>query len=76
VFDSLTGLKLAKDALQAIIDVVSPYIDSHAKTVDPKNPRDFLDLMLCEQLANKVSILRISFLEPIQRLRVTAPRVA
>jgi cytochrome P450 family 2 subfamily U polypeptide 1 len=48
VLDSLSGLKLTKDAMNSVLNLITPCIENHQKTLDPNNIRDFLDLMLVE----------------------------
>ena len=47
--DSLSGFKLTKDAIDSIVNLITPYIEEHEKTLDANNVRDFLDVMLLEK---------------------------
>jgi len=31
-----------------MVDIINPYVENHRQTLDPENPRDFLDVMLIE----------------------------
>ena len=46
--------RLAKDAQEPILDLVSRYLEDHQKTFDQNNKRDFLDLMIEEMKVNQV----------------------
>jgi cytochrome P450 len=39
---------LAQTAIQGMIEIMEPYVESHQKSLDPENIRDFLDAMLIE----------------------------
>jgi steroid 21-monooxygenase len=55
ILDSLSGFKLTKDAVDSMVNLISPHIEDRERTLDPTNVRDFLDLMLFEHLAQKDS---------------------
>lgn len=39
VIDYLSGYKVQKDGNDAMVDLISPYIEEHEKTLDPDNVR-------------------------------------
>ena len=50
----LSGFSMIKETFTHAFEVLTPYYDEHKRTLDPENPRDFLDWMLIE---HKVNIL-------------------
>ena len=56
ILDNLSGFRLTKDALGSVLELVNPYIEEHEKSLDTKNVRDFLDVLLCEQKTGQEGI--------------------
>jgi len=43
-----------------VVGLVNPYIEDHEKSLDPKNSRDFLDVLLSEQKTGQEGISSLS----------------
>ena len=43
-----------------MVGLVNPYIEDHEKSLDPKNSRDFLDVLLSEQKTGQEGISSLS----------------
>ena len=48
--NKISGMDILKSTFESIVEMVEPYVENHRKSLDPDNIRDFLDLMLVEQL--------------------------
>ena len=40
------GFRMAKDCIEGMDELIKPCIESHLKTFDPNDPRDFMDIYI------------------------------
>ena len=46
ILDSFSRFKTTKSLMDSIVDLMTPYVEDHKRTLDLDNVQDFLDLML------------------------------